>query len=289
MAVTEPSPNDVAAPVSWGAILAGAFVAAALTVIFLALGTGTGLAMVSPWSGSGVSATTFKITTGAYALLTAIISSAIGGYVAGRLRAQWTVAAPEEVLFRDTAHGLAAWAFATMLGFATLGAASTWISGHVVGGFSQGLGQGTTQTNSLDYFVDTLLRPASTVQQPGAQGGRNAQEDASTRRELNLILIRGLAVGAELPPADRTYLSQVVASRAGISQQEADTRVNNVLAKAKEFLDAVRKNTIAIAMWLTVALFAGAFAASAAAIEGGQLRDGRWRGVVFARNSRATR
>jgi hypothetical protein len=57
--------------------------------------------------------------------------------------------------------------------------------------------------------------------------------------------------------------------------------VNDTLTKTKDYLDAVRKNAIATAFWIVAALFAGAFAASAAAIEGGQLRDGRWRGVVF--------
>jgi len=36
--------------VSWAAVIGGAFVAAALSLILLALGTGLGLSSVSPWS-----------------------------------------------------------------------------------------------------------------------------------------------------------------------------------------------------------------------------------------------
>ena len=76
------------AGVSWPSIVAGAVAACAMTLVLLAFGTGLGLSMVSPWTGSGVSATTFKITTGLYLIVIAMISSSIGGYLAGRLRGQ---------------------------------------------------------------------------------------------------------------------------------------------------------------------------------------------------------
>ena len=46
--------------VSWAAVIAGAFVAAALSLILLALGTGLGLSSVSPWSNVGASASTIN-------------------------------------------------------------------------------------------------------------------------------------------------------------------------------------------------------------------------------------
>src|SRR3954464_426952 len=85
-----------------------AVAACALTLVLLAFGTGLGLTMVSPWSGSGVSATTFKITTGLYLIVIAMLASSIGGYIAGRLRSSWTDVHRDEVYFRDTAHGFIA-------------------------------------------------------------------------------------------------------------------------------------------------------------------------------------
>src|SRR5262245_62362995 len=75
--------------VSWPAIVAGAVVACALILVLLAFGTGLGLSVVSPWAGSGVSATTFKIGTGLYLIVIAMISSCLGGYLACRLRSGW--------------------------------------------------------------------------------------------------------------------------------------------------------------------------------------------------------
>ena len=47
-----------ASGVSWAAVIAGAFVAAALSLVLLALGAGFGLESVSPWSNTGASAST---------------------------------------------------------------------------------------------------------------------------------------------------------------------------------------------------------------------------------------
>ena len=48
--------------VSWGAIIAGAVVAAAVSLVLALLGSGLGLAVVSPWAGEGASATTLAIS-----------------------------------------------------------------------------------------------------------------------------------------------------------------------------------------------------------------------------------
>src|ERR1700694_3260903 len=104
--------------VSWAAVIAGALTAAALTLVLLAFGAGMGFSAVSPWPSSGLCATTFKIATGLYLIVVAMLSSTLGGYIAGRLRTKWTGLHSEEVLFRDTAHGFLAWAVATAFGAA---------------------------------------------------------------------------------------------------------------------------------------------------------------------------
>jgi hypothetical protein len=97
---------DEMSAVSWGSIAAGAVAAAALTLTLLALGAGLGLSSVSPWADSGVSTSTFKNLSGAYLVAVAIISSAIGGYLAARLRTKWVGVHTNEVFFRDTAPDL---------------------------------------------------------------------------------------------------------------------------------------------------------------------------------------
>src|SRR5271156_5948382 len=106
---------DAQSGVSWAAIAAGAVATAALTLLLVAFGAGLGLSAVSPWSDSGISASTFKVSTGIYLIVVGVMSSAVGGYLAGRLRTKWVGVHSNEVFFRDTAHGFLAWAFATLI------------------------------------------------------------------------------------------------------------------------------------------------------------------------------
>src|ERR1700683_3646194 len=124
------APNDAnASGVSWAAIIAGAFVTAALALILLALGAGAGLSSLSPWANSGAPASAVKFGALIWIALTEIISAGIGGYLAGRLRTKWTGVHTDEVYFRDTAHGFLVWAVALVIS----GALLTTASGALVG------------------------------------------------------------------------------------------------------------------------------------------------------------
>ena len=270
--------------VSWGAIFAGGFAAAALTVVLIAFGTGVGLATVSPWANSGISATTFKWSAGLYLVVVAMLASTVGGYMAGRLRTKWTGAGADEVTFRDTAHGFLAWAFATVAGVLVLGAATTALLGGAAAGLGAGASaQAAPASTSNDYFADMLLRAP-----PGAASPTAQTDPAGQRREVVTIFTRGFAESGDIAPADRAQLAQIVAARTGLSPADAEKRVSEVVTQAKTAIDKARKFTSSLAMWLTLSMFLGAFAASAAAIEGGQLRDGRWKGIIGDRQRRVT-
>jgi hypothetical protein len=256
------------AGVSWPAVTAGAIVSCALTFVLLAFGVGLGLSVVSPWAGSGVSATTFKIGTGLYLIVIAMLSSSIGGYLAGRLRTRWLGVHSDEVYFRDTAHGFIAWALASVLGAVLLASPA----GSLISGGASGVTQGAaaaSRSGPMDGYVDTLLRSDA----PAAQAAGNGNE---TRGEMLRLFTASFRNGGELKPADRAYVSKVVAARTGLSQADADKRVNDVVTQAKADLDATRKATAQLAFWLTASLLLGAFCASLAATEGGGLRDGTW-------------
>ena len=262
------------AGLSWPAIAAGAIVACALTLVLLAFGTGLGLTMVSPWSGSGVSATTFKITTGLYLIVIAMLASSIGGYIAGRLRSSWTDVHRDEVYFRDTAHGFIAWALATVLGATALAVPATSLVGGTAVGASQGAVNAAQASGPVDGYVDTLLRPDPAAAGNAATGATTNAAD--TRGEMVRLFTRSFRNGGDLKGADREYAARVVASRTGMSQADADKRVNDVVTQAKADADAARKATASLAFWLTAAMLLGAFCASLAATEGGGLRDGTW-------------
>jgi hypothetical protein len=301
--------DDVHSAVSWKAILAGATAAAAVTLILVAFGVGVGFSVVSPWSDQGVSATTFTISAGIYLIVIAMLSSTIGGYLAGRLRSQWKTVHESERYFRDSAHGFVTWALATIVTAAVLGGATT----AIIGATGAGLAAGTpaaARSAVTDGYVDALLRPApgrtgaaaapaqsqtQANQQaadqatspvpagqttPNLQGGQLAApaqpQTAANRGEIGRILATGLTRTGSVSDADKSYLASVVAARTGLSQQEAEARVNQTITQAKAAADAARKSARNFAFWLAFAMLAGALSAALAAIEGGNLRNRDW-------------
>jgi hypothetical protein len=272
LTIIEAQEEAQASGVSWDAIVAGGTATSALSLLLLALGAGLGFSSVSPWSNSGVSAHTFNIGAGLYLIVMAMVASTIGGYLAGRLRTKWVGVHTHEVFFRDTAHGFLAWAFAAVLSAAFLASAAS----HLATGASAGLGQaaGTAANQSLvdgvpmNNFVDTLFRADPAANRPPM--------DPAARGEILRIVTVGLRDGGELAAADRAYVAQVVAARTGLSQADAEKRVTDVIVQAKTALDDARSAAAHLSLWLTASLLIGAFCASLAATEGGQLRDGTW-------------
>ena len=275
--------------VSWGAIFAGAVAAAALSLILALLGTGLGFSTLSPYEDH--SAVVMGVTTILWISLTSIVASGIGGYMAGRLRVKWATVHTDEVYFRDTAHGLLAWAVATLLTAALFGSAVTSaISGAASAGggvaktaVTAGAAAGTaaakdsnvgSNLNPGEYFTDMLMRSDKPV----------VDANANPRAEVARIFATSVQNGS-LAADDRTYLAQTVAARTGMAPADAEKRVDDVYARmnaaaekakavAKDAADKARKAAATAALWLTVSLLLGAFVASLAATFGGRLRDG---------------
>ena len=299
--------DEVIAPtqdsaVSWGAILAGAAGAAALSLILLVLGVGLGLSAVSPWAQTGASAKSFGVSTILWFTFTQLVASAMGGYLAGRLRTKWASVPSDEVYFRDTAHGFLAWAIASLATAAlltsvigTIVGSGVQVGASVVGGAANtaavataGAAVSGTASESksegasgpMAYFVDSLFRRDS--------GGPAAlPSDASapvpSSAEVTRILMNTIRAGA-LPAADARYIGQLVALRTGLSQPDAEKRVtetyarmqaslNEAQASAKDAADTARKASTYGALWLFISLLAGAFVASLGATWGGRMRD----------------
>ena len=271
--------------VSWPAIAAGAIGAAALSLVLASLGAGLGLSVISPWPDSGLSTTTFKVGAGIYLCCTAVMASAVGGYLAARLRTKWVGIHTNEVFFRDTAHGFLAWAFATVLLASVLGAATSHIASGVLAGTAAG--QAAQTNNPGQVFVDRLFRtdggatPAAGSQSSAGEQTATSPSLNATRAEVLRLWMASFRDSGDLSADDRAYVARLVAARTGLSQPEAERRVTDVVADAKASADRIRRSTAQFSFWLTASLLLGAFAASLAAVEGGQLRDGTWNDRVL--------
>jgi hypothetical protein len=264
--------------VSWAAVIAGAAVAAAISLLLAALGTGFGFASISAWPNAGASAATFSIMTAIWLIIMQWVASAVGGYVTGRMRTKWVNLHTHEVFFRDTAHGFVTWAAATVVTVAVVALTAAGVAREgaravttVAAGVAQG---GATATGNVDaYSVDLLLRSPSREQEA------NAPSNAQTRGEVTRILATSL--GAEgMSATDRMYLAQLVQARTGLSAAEAEQRVDTVInqvkaaeMKARQAADAARKVAATTSIFTALSMLIGAFIACVAAALGGRERD----------------
>ena len=286
---------DAQAAVSWAAIAAGAVAAAALSFVLIAFGAGIGLSSISPWSDAGVSASMFKTGTGIYLVIVAVMSSAVGGYPAARLRAKWANVHTHEVFFRDTAHGFLAWAFATLLMAGALSSAASYLANGAAVGSGAALSQAGRSVNPFEIYVDKLFRADPSAQSASspdssnsgtptpnaATSGSSNADPNRTRAEAVRLWTSAFHDNQDFSAADKAYLTRLVANRTGMSQADAEKRVNDVITEAKTAADDARRGAAKLSLWLTVAMLFGAFAASLAAVEGGSLRDGTWNDRVL--------
>ena len=270
-AATALTDNDHA--VSWGAVLAGATGAAALSLILLILGVGLGLSSVSPWSSSGVSATTIGVSTIVWLSFVQVAASGMGGYLAGRLRARWRGVRGDETYFRDTAHGFLAWCVATLVTATMLASAvgnivggatqaSATAAGGLVGaassvvattGVASGVGKSVSDLNvssGLDYWVDSMFRRPTVIDNAAttASGTASAPTATMTREEgmastaeAARILATSVTNGS-LSVQDSAYLAQMVSQRTGMSQADAKTRVAQIFNDLQAKLQAAKES-----------------------------------------------
>ena len=270
---------------SWGPIIGGAFAAVGTTLILLLLGSGVGLTMVSPWSGESSSAATVGVTAAIWLVVVQWLSSALGGYLTGRLRTKWAAVHTNEVFFRDTAHGFISWAVATVFVVGFLASSLTSLAGvgvSAVGATATAAGSaGTAAASSsasampdlsTSYFTDALLRPARV-------SANASRDDAAAAAEVSRILLNDAAKG-EVPEGDKAYIASIVSARAGLSEADARARLDAVLKQiddakvaTQSAADKARKAAATTALVGSISLLIGAFISSAAAALGGRQRD----------------
>ena len=284
--------------VSWSAVIAGALTAIAVTIIVIALGSGIGFVVASPYA-SSPSAETMTVIGALWLVFAQAMGFATGGYIAGRLRRTPTPMHTSEVKVRDGANGLLVWAIGVVVSSLILATALAKV-GSAVGSAAAGTAAvgvvSASQSPSIDYFSDALLRPnpqtaaigggagAAATAAPATAGtangaaanGSNGANIRQQQAQINRILATALTPSG-LSNDDRTYLAQLVAAQTGMSQDEAQKRVDAVVAQMKQdatqAADTARKAAAYLSFWTFMSLLFGAVCATLGGVLGGDLRD----------------
>jgi hypothetical protein len=239
---------------------AGAVVAAAAFFVLMAFASAIGLAVSSAsptWRDTSVGLT---VLSGAWVVFSAVGSFALGGYIAGRLRARWDATA-DEIHFRDGVHGLLVWGLAVIIGVGMAWAAATTLTNRTTPS-TVPRDTSANEPGFLTYELDRLFRSDR-----APQGG-----DAEARAEAGRIVQTALG-HTDIAPDDRAYLVRLVAARTGLPPTDADRRVQQIISESRDAAAKARRSAVILAFTLAAALVAAAGAAWATALAGGRHRD----------------
>lgn len=271
--------------VSWGAIFAGMFVTIVLQIMLTLLGTAVGASSIDPLRqqdpGRGLA-----IGSAIWLLVTSLISIWMGACVAGRLSGG-------PLRTDGLLHGVVSWSVSTVgmiLALATVGGALLGATGGLLGGAlaigSSSQGKTTTLT-SLEDQLKQILPQAGPLLPPTGRNENNrapgnltafAQQDA----ELSAVLARLESNGgAAKSAADRDQAVNLLSSRHGLSQQDANNLLNDwdqqfqqaraqAGPEARQAGSAAARGVAQGSLWGFIALILGLLAAA----------SGGWAGVA---------
>lgn len=245
--------------VDWSCALGGATIAAATSSLLLAFGSGLGLSMLSPWPSDRMNGTVFGIIMIAWTVFVPLLSFALGGYFAGRLRRPWQSLVTDEVAFRDGAHGALVWAASLLIGAVVLGMFASGAANLASSTMSSTASMASAP--AMSRTVDYLFRS----DKPMDDAMRNTREEAQ-----RLVGTTGVVT---LSDADQTYLSGLVARSTGLPETEATQRVNDVLAQTRATAETARKAGVVAAFFAAATMLMGLAVAWFAAKRGGEDRD----------------
>jgi hypothetical protein len=244
----------------WPPVIAGAVVAAALSMVLITFGSALGLSATSTAPTWRDASATFAVLSGLFLVLTALVSFGFGGYLAGRLRRSWIPSLhPDFVNFRDGVHGLVAWALAVLI--------AGVVAAIIVGAAASDRAPTTATPASnagealIAYDLDRLFRAE-----------RRGQGDLTyARAEAGRILLHATSREG-MKPDDRGYLARLVAAQTGIAQPDAERRADEVVGAATQAVKKARQTGVIVGFSIAVSLLLGAAAAWYAACLGGQHR-----------------
>jgi hypothetical protein len=236
--------------VDWGAIIAGGFIAIAISSVFLAFGSAVGLSLTSFQSGNSASMTGLAIAATLWLLWVQVSSFVGGSYVTGRLRRRIGDATAHEAEMRDGSHGLIVWAVGVVVGTAI----ASWLA-------TSGL-TGAATVGATDYYVDKMIRSDTAVQ----------ADPANDTVQISRVLAKNLALKV-MDDSDKTYLVREIAARSGLPEAEAQKRLDETMLTLKAQADSARRYGILIAFLTAASILVSAVASWWAACAGGKHRN----------------
>jgi hypothetical protein len=91
----------------------------------------------------------------------------------------------------------------------------------------------STDSNSMDYFIDSLFRKDLSATSGGTVEDAGAAAPVTSRPEVVRIFINAIQM-KNLPAEDIRYVGQLVAQHTDLTQQDAEKRVRDTFTRIQE-------------------------------------------------------
>ena len=253
--------------VSWGAILAGVAIALSLQLLFNILGLGVGASTIDVRQ-DGAPGNGLAIGAGIWFAVSALISLFVGGWAAGRMAG---VPNSKDGML----HGFTTWSITTI---ATIFLLSSAVGG-IIGGSASLLGHaGALTGRSVEAAAPTLTNMVSQATGVTPADVKQQAGDIASDPRFQTFVSQNVTQGNVTPEAHNN-LVELVAGKQGISNDQANTEVNDWQAKIQQTAANAKSTAITAAdktasgvsqaaLWSFAALLLGAIAATLGGVAG---------------------
>ena len=255
-------------PVSWGAILAGAVAMLVGQMVLNLVGLGIGVSTIDPASGDTPSASALSGGAVIWFVVSGILASAAGGYLAGRLAGKFS---------RPVSgyHGLIAWAVSALLIVYLL----TSTVGSLVGGAFSGVssavgGLGRTAGGAIQTVASAAAPSLAQATNPLGQierqvrDGLGGQDPAALRNVATDAMTALLSGNPAQQQQARERAVQAYARAQGVTPEQARQQVAQYEEQYRRTVEEARRAAIQTAEVAAKATSRGAFVAALALILG---------------------
>lgn len=254
--------------ISWGAIIAGALLALAIQFMLGLLGLGIGLATIDPNGAESFDANTFASVGGLWTVAVVLIGLFVGAYAAGRLAG---ISSKTDAIL----HGIVTWATSTLLVVFLLTSGASAVLGAAfgaIGGSIQGLAQASSAVSPdtmsgrpLTRAAEVALRPRAGAPSPATIESAGEGEELPAPAESSPVALDGetmvatvlAGLGEQATPDQFQAASRAIAQQAGVSQLEAEQR----LQQLQQTYDSAKREAREAADTAARAVTAASFAA----------------------------
>lgn len=260
-----PAAVETSVDIQWSSIIAGAMCASALAFVLHAFAGAIGISLSSTAPTWRDSSSVLILLSGLYLVLVALASYSLGAYIAARVRVPLANTA-EIIEFRDGVHGLLVWALSTLMTgliALTIVQATPRLTTPRVSSTETSVAGENLIASDLDRLFRSDRRPA------GLDGNLSYSRAEAARILLTASSHRGMQAD------DRTYLVKLVTTLTGVAPPDAERRVDQVIAQAKEDILLARRTGVILGFMVGAAALLGAAAAWYVACATGRHRDGR--------------